>query len=310
MGRKLTLEIIKDKLKSIDSSIEVLSDVYERSDKPLKCKCQKCGDVWFPIWDNLKQGKGCNRCKREKGNKRRRMKIEDIIKRLRVISPNIEVVSDEYISDTSKLSCRCTQCNETFNISWHHLQRGQNCPNCTMEKYKEMKRSSLKEVKEYIRKNDLPVELLSKKYTNAKQLLKFKCLKCNEIFNKRYDNLKSGQLCTTCGIKKRSGTNHPLYNPFLTDEERNKSRILRYGKKYQNWCYEVHKKHKFSCKVCNTNRNIVAHHLYSYSSHENIRLEVNNGVTLCQKHHIAFHKQFGYRNNTKEQFEEYMKHAQ
>lgn len=50
-----------------------------------------------------------------------------------------------------------------------------------------------------------------------------------------------------------------------------------------------------------------AHHLYSWKSYPLLRFDIDNGITLCKKCHINFHKKFGYGNNTKEQFIEYKK---
>ncbi|WNM55253.1 hypothetical protein CoNPh26_CDS0166 [Staphylococcus phage S-CoN_Ph26] len=62
--------------------------------------------------------------------------------------------------------------------------------------------------------------------------------------------------------------------------------------------------------VCNQNGYLHAHHLDGYHWCKDKRYDLNNGVTLCKDHHFNFHKQYGYKNNTKEQFEEYLKHAQ
>jgi len=47
-----------------------------------------------------------------------------------------------------------------------------------------------------------------------------------------------------------------------------------------------------------------AHHLNGYEHFPSSRLDVNNGITLCVPCHKLFHKTYGNRNNTKEQFEE------
>ena len=52
---------------------------------------------------------------------------------------------------------------------------------------------------------------------------------------------------------------------------------------------------------------INAHHLESFKNKIDLRFDVDNGVTLCESCHIKFHAKYTNRNNTKEQFEEFIK---
>lgn len=78
--------------------------------------------------------------------------------------------------------------------------------------------------------------------------------------------------------------------------------------RYTKWRKEVYERDKYKCVVCGDSHgnNLNAHHLDCYSQHENTRYDVNNGVTLCLPCHIKFHKVYGYGNNTKTQFIEYL----
>ena len=48
-----------------------------------------------------------------------------------------------------------------------------------------------------------------------------------------------------------------------------------------------------------------AHHIKNYSSNEELRLVLSNGITLCEKHHKEFHKIYGKKNNNLFQLEEF-----
>ena len=49
-----------------------------------------------------------------------------------------------------------------------------------------------------------------------------------------------------------------------------------------------------------------AHHILNYAEHKELRLNVDNGITFCVDCHKIFHKRFGYKNNNKEQINEFL----
>lgn len=101
------------------------------------------------------------------------------------------------------------------------------------------------------------------------------------------------------------GSNSPRYNHDLTDEERERGRKIL---GYQEFIKEVYKRDNYTCQKCGDNKggNLVAHHLNGYDTFKEQRTDVNNGVTLCNVCHKEFHSLYGYGNNTKEQYEEWI----
>lgn len=106
--------------------------------------------------------------------------------------------------------------------------------------------------------------------------------------------------------KNVSGKNNPAYNPNLTDNDRiDRRKIIG----YKPWFQSVFKRDNYTCQICGDNKggNLNAHHIESYNNNPTLRLELSNGITLCEDCHIEFHHQYGYGYNTEEQLKEFYK---
>ena len=143
----------------------------------------------------------------------------------------------------------------------------------------------------------------------------YKCrCECGNVVNVRSSDLISGNT-QSCGcllnewakehIKtlRYYGKNHPQYNPGLTDEERIKQRYQLYGKNQTGWRARVFENNNYTCQICGVRGGkLNAHHLNSWDSFPEERFDIDNGITLCEDCHKTFHSEYGYGNNTKEQF--------
>jgi hypothetical protein len=137
-----------------------------------------------------------------------------------------------------------------------------------------------------------------------------KC-ECGNIVNIDAGDLKSGKIKSCKCLQKelassrrkmnQLGENNSCYNPLLTDEDRISRRHV---KGYKEWSFAIKKKFNFTCEICKDNKggNLISHHLYSYMKFKEFRLNIENGVCLCESCHNEFHNKFGWGNNTKEQF--------
>lgn len=78
----------------------------------------------------------------------------------------------------------------------------------------------------------------------------------------------------------------------------------------QKWAMSVKERDGFRCKNtnCNSRTGIMhAHHIRNYADYPEFRLEISNGITLCERCHRDFHSQFGNSRNTPEQLAEFMR---
>jgi hypothetical protein len=88
----------------------------------------------------------------------------------------------------------------------------------------------------------------------------------------------------------------------------------KYCLEIPKWRRTVFERDSYTCQCCgHTGSGLNAHHLYNYSSRKDLRLDVSNGITLCQKCHrsseYAYHKLCGNRRNTPEQFYQWLYYA-
>ena len=144
------------------------------------------------------------------------------------------------------------------------------------------------------------------------QMLVYGCHYCGVTF-KRYpsqmhnkDRFFCSRECKNAqfGVDQ-SGENHPRWNPDLTSEERE---INRKFPEYLRWRVAVYERDEYTCRACgdDSGGNLNAHHIINYSEDREARLDVENGVTLCDGCHRAFHVEHGYTSNTEEQILEYL----
>lgn len=99
------------------------------------------------------------------------------------------------------------------------------------------------------------------------------------------------------------GENHYAWNPKLAEDERLQNR----GLEYKQWAYKVKEQYAFKCDCCGkgSNGDMVSHHLHNYKDFPASRYDIDNGVCLCVKCHIAFHVKYGKRFNNVAQYTEF-----
>lgn len=131
--------------------------------------------------------------------------------------------------------------------------------------------------------------------------------KCGNYKEVRSSYLRNGQVLS-CGCYHKmiiNGHNNPNYKPTLTIEHRKKTRNQLFSSSQSTFRNRVLKRDDYACKICDSTKPLVAHHLNSYNSYEVGRFDINNGITLCESCHRNFHKEYGYGDNTTEQFENF-----
>lgn len=87
-----------------------------------------------------------------------------------------------------------------------------------------------------------------------------------------------------------SGKSHPNWKGGISgDRERFMQEAV-----YKAWRLDVFERDSYTCDKCEqVGGKLEAHHLAPYHSHPELRVDIDNGVTLCQTCHAAFHAKYG-----------------
>lgn len=85
---------------------------------------------------------------------------------------------------------------------------------------------------------------------------------------------------------------------------------IRNSHEYYEWKISVFRKDDYTCQCCGRKNKLEAHHIKNFSSHEDKRFDLNNGISLCEYchnpiHKGSFHYEFGTRNNDLEELQEF-----
>ena len=93
---------------------------------------------------------------------------------------------------------------------------------------------------------------------------------------------------------------HPVLvmSQFVIDSLIEEKEVIeRNNPKYKQWRKTVLSRDS-ECIVCSSDENLNVHHLFSYKEYPELRINEGNGVTLCDRCHTNFHKQYGKTGGT------------
>lgn len=262
--------------------------VYKNSRERHTFTCENghVRDIGYAILEKYPRCPECN----GNPNKHTDNDIKDILSEL-----NLEYIGG-YKGSHYKFKFRC-ECGEITENTLKSIRKGIRCRKCNKHKaytYEDVK--NLFENEDYL--------LLENEYIHSKYNMKYICSKGHDS-KISLNSFLRGVRCRKCYDERIRGENSPHWNPNLTDDERMKNR--KYPA-YQKWRRLVYERDDYTCQCCgdDTGHNLNAHHLDSHDWAKDERLDVKNGKTLCEPCHKDFHHKYGYGNNTKEQFDEYI----
>lgn len=122
------------------------------------------------------------------------------------------------------------------------------------------------------------------------------------------DQLKVQYRCPICSVKLVSGENNYRWKGGVSTEHEK----IRHSVEYRKWQKEVYKRDNYICQCCTTKtKKLEGHHLKDFATHEYLRFEISNGISLCKFCHNAnatgsFHNIYGVFQKTEKELEEYI----
>jgi len=124
-------------------------------------------------------------------------------------------------------------------------------------------------------------------------------------FLRAYGGKEENRIITSCRLQ---GINVSEFDGF----RKSKIELIRTSSIYQEWRRFVFERDKYTCQCCGkVGGDLQAHHIENFSSNEDKRFDIENGVTMCISCHSpsykdSFHSVYGVYNNTLEQLNNYI----
>lgn len=332
MNMTYTIEDVKNFVyKNTSDTVKVLSTEYINSKSPLLFLC-KCGDKFTRSWINYRKSSFyCTKCANKTGFAKQSKSIQEIKDSLS--KDNAEFVSGEYINQESILSIRCA-CGEVFETSWKMIKRGKvRCDKCQKEICNEEERKyTLEEAINVYQQ--FGYEFLDDWYTNVRDKHNCRC-KNNHLTKKSIVDLEHDRSgCVICQKEYQIGENAANYKGGITP-------LYTYLRNnLDDWKNIIRDKYGGMCPITgHTGFSTEVHHLTSFNTIcsqifqdysidpssktllkdiqnnpnyneiiEKIILshDENSGILIDKDIHLGFHKEFGYGENTPEQFNNFL----
>ena len=113
------------------------------------------------------------------------------------------------------------------------------------------------------------------------------CKHCNKEMPKKKPS-EQGLFCNkVCYGNWRSENNKGEKAPNYIHGMCNENLLFRASREYKKWRYEVFKRDNFKCVLCGDKKggNIEADHIKDFALYPELRLDINNGRTLCKSCH-------------------------
>lgn len=278
-----------------------------------------------------KSENNCSLCADEYEQSRIYQKLYNVIKKA-FYKKGLILIEDEYVNNDTPMKCYCLIHSDVIQYKTYISIKSDNgCDICSKEKASKRHRKYNFELA-FIEFDKRGFVLLEKEYVNYRTPMECKCKKHMDeesLFISLDNMVRDRHGCKHCWNEKRRGSTSPNWRGGITP-------LISYLREQLNeWKLDSMKGSKFKCIITGQRFDDI-HHLYSMHNivqesldelgmkmkdnigdftDEEIKniiskcLEIHYryplGVCLTRDIHELFHREYGYINNTPEQFEEF-----
>lgn len=295
LKRRNKIENIKIELNELGFTVKE-PFVYTNNKDIFQVLCSN-GHEWDTSYNQWTKTKECPIC----NGYRYKYTYDEVYKIF--LNEKCELLSEEYVDNHSLLDYRCV-CGRKSEIRLTDFNRGVRCYECSFRKI------AFEELETIFNSEGYVIVSNKDDYRGITYKITVKCPKGHTREITPFNFIDHSTRCFDCYHESNSGENSRNWNPILTQDEREKNR--KYPE-YKNWRLVVFARDDYTCQCCGDNEggNLNAHHLDSHSWCKERRLNLDNGITLCENCHSlddhSFHKVYGFKDTTEIQFIEWLK---
>jgi len=131
---------------------------------------------------------------------------------------------------------------------------------------------------------------------NPQREYKFCCYQCRADFDSKTSRIE--KICKNCGELFHPNRNNSVQTlcskkcriEFSDNRKTSEARKIRSSFEYNLWRSAIFTRDSFTCQECGNKGYLIAHHIKPFSLFPKLRLDINNGITLCKKCHSTKHK--------------------